>query len=660
MQLDNACGCVHPMFQQLPTKVQEETLALIQQVNEQHLHCEDQEVWIRTHSLITCLFAKCYNEKLQVKTNLADNPVKMDLVDPDLFGKRIHSQMIPLSHAEYSRFFTMIKNQLQDTFHDPLFANPILEALQQHIFIPLSRNAELVQLISKWIYLNVMYLPLGNHLLSAYKEDMEGKSSFAQYVMKDARLQIIPEALSQETLLQVEAFLAIAAQAHAHSYEPPSSTSECPTAVMLSIQAGAGGHTAPTDAMASRLQERGWRVKTIYIDKDLSPECDPFQLLGITFEDGSPMTHALYITRWTMQKHMVEVSEIVSHYVVARKTMTPDLFVNDSGGDLFRKKILPLNPQLLITTLAYHPIWRNLAYRVTGAKTLLVASDVFFHREALYPWYRQHSLAPSLRKIHFTTMTEDIELLTSMGTHHDHYYLKKYPGEPLQSLTPLTRGIKIDSQISVIGAPIHPDVKAITDPLEIYRLRKKWDVPDSAMCVCISRGKLGYNDDLIPALESYRSREKLPLSLVLQVVCGENAPFFERLLAGEYKNLGPNITVLPRPLLSPKDFAELRAISTIDDIKAGGGSTFEGWYLISHGNCSMLLLTPGPELWWENSNCDAMEKWGVGQMVRENTNKIAIVKKVMEKGLPPITYPFPDWKSLFDKTVDSLASEAKK
>lgn len=652
------CDTISPIFLDLPTDKQQEALALILKVNERHLHCDDKEVWPRVHYLITEKFALYHKNKQQKRLNAAVHPVggpgNLALPPASLFGARQASSMIPLSQAAYDSILKDLKGGLETTFHDPMFTNPIVEALQQHIMAPLSNNAELVHLVCQWIQLNVMYLPLGTHLLPAYKEDMAGTSSFAKHVMLHNKLLIIPEALSQKTVLQMSAFLSEAAQAHARSYGPTQPRTEQPTAVMLSCKNGAGGHTAPAQAMAARLKERGWRVETINYDTDLSAECDPFQLLGVTFEDGTPMTHTLYITRWQMQKHNSEVARIVNYYIHARQWLAPDLFVDDSGGDLLRNKILPLNPQVLITTLAYHWTWKTLAYRVTSAKTILAASDVFFHREAYMPWYRQQSIDPRLRQMHFTTMTDDLELLKSMGTSHDRYYTTKYPGHPLHSMLPLCNGMQLDSQISVIGAPIHPAFDAITDAREIARLRQKWGIPEDTMSICISRGKLGYDTDLIPALESYRTTERLPKPVILQVVCGENTPMYERLGAGAYKDLGPNITVKPHPLLDPKDFAELRAISTLDDIKAGGGSTFEGWYLISKGTPSMLLLTPGPKLWWELSNCDAMEKWGVGRTVSEDTNKIAIIKQIMLNGLPSITHRFPDWKPHFDKAVDAL------
>lgn len=353
-------------------------------------------------------------------------------------------------------------------------------------------------------------------------------------------------------------------------------------------------------------------------------------------------------------KKKKNVARIVGYYVQANKILNPDLFKDDSGGDLLRHRILPLNPQLLITTLAYHWIWKTLAYRVTSAKTLLVASDVFFHREAIMPWYRQQDIPHHLRQMHFTAMTDDLLLLKSMANHHDQYYIQKYPNFPVRSMIPLIKGLYLDSQIKVIGAPIHPAFKAITESQEIQRLRSKWKLPDGAMSICISRGKLGYDSDFKPALEEYRTKETFPRPVVLQVVCGENTPFYERLRAGEYGDLGPNITINPHPLLAPGDFAELRAISTFDDIKAGGGSTFEGWYLISEGSQCMLLLTPGPDLWWERSNCDAMEKWGVGKTIIAESRRAEIIKEVMENGLPKISNRFPDWKVPFDEVVDLL------
>jgi hypothetical protein len=651
---------VHPFFAGLPEKVQRETLALIKVVNERHLHCEDSWAWPQAHYLITGLIYRDFTAKVNKRKPLAQIPVQVVVpqqITPDplkVLPTRQYSSMVPLSQKEYNKQLIAVKSQMNATFHDPLFVDPVAEALQQHIMTPLSDNSELVRLLCHWVGLNVIFLPLGTHLLQAFMLDMAGESPFAKYVMVKAKVTLLPEARSQKVLAQMNAFLAEVAQAHSLSCVPTPPRSEQPTAVILSVKNGAGGHTAPAQAMAARLKERGWKVETIHYDTDLSAECDAYQLLGITFEDGTPMTETLYVTRWKMQKQNKEVSRIVGYYVGARKRLAPDLFVDDSGGDLLRHKILPLNPQLLITTLAYHWTWRSLAFRVTGAKTILVASDIFFHQEALCPWYRQQNIECDLRRMHFTTMTDDMELLSGMGVSHDQYFTKKHLGSAIDYLAPFYEGFSLDSQVSVIGAPIHPAFDAITNAKEIKRLRKKWGVPDGAISVCISRGKLGYDIDLIPALDSFRTIEHLPKPVVIHVVCGENTQFYNRLVAGDYKNLGPNITIIPHPLRAPKDFAELRAISILDDIKAGGGSTFEGWYLISKGIESMLLLTPGATLWWEIPNCDAMEKWGIGRTITETVSKIKILQEVILNGLPPITHRFPDWKNPFDKTVDGL------
>lgn len=661
---------VYPGFKSLPEDIQEENLVLIKKVNEQHLHCEDNEVWTKAHYLITKKITEWESKKQQKRLAAAaakanrrkGSPAQQINATPQVNPKpqvAPAQQTKPISHlnqSNYNQLLKSVKRTLSETFKDPIFTNPIIEALQQHILTPLSDHLRLAELLCNWIKLNAMYLPLGSHLLGAYLEDMSGISSFAKGVMMHQNLEPLPEALSQTTIEHMKAFLSEAAQSHCRSYITPEPRGEQLTAIMLSIKNGAGGHTAPTQAMAARLKERGWKVETINYDEHLSAECDPFQLLGITFEDGSPMTEVLYGTRWIMQKHNQDVSRIVKYYIGARVLLAPNLFVNDSGGDLLRKKILPLNPHLLITTLAYHWSWKSLAYRVTGAKTILAASDVFFHSEAVIPWLRQKSIDSRLRQIHFTSITDDIDLLKSIAVHHDSYYINKYPKEPLHSMLPLYKEMSLDDQISVIGAPIHPAFDAITNLKEIKALREKWGVPDGTMSICISRGKLGYETDLIPALEAYWTHENLPQPIILQVVCGENTPFYKRLLAGEYQDLGPNITIKPHLLLKPREFAQLRAIS-LDDIKAGGGSTFEGWYLISKGIPSMLLLTPGKELWWERSNCDAMEKWGIGRTFPEKNSKIEIIEQVMQKGFPSISHPFPDWKPPFDRIVDLLAKE---
>lgn len=649
---------IYAYFKKLPEGEQNRILSLIQKVNEQHLHCEDAPTWTKAHYLITNCFALYFfdkQEKHVAKTQAqVAVPQKNDKDQIVRAPARQFSSMMALNQFDYDLLINGTKKPLEKIFHDTIFTNSILEALQQHILLPLSRNAELAHFLCVWIGQNAMYLPLGTHLLNAYKADMDGTSEFSKYVLKSRKIVILSEAASQETIAQMEAFLAEAAKAHGRRCTPTPQRSAQPTAVMLSVKNGAGGHTAPTQAMAARLKEKGWRVETIHYDTDLLEDFDSLQLLGITFADGTPMTEAAYITRWKMQKQNREVARVVKFYRNARRILDPDLFVDNSGGDLLRNKILPLNPHLIITTLAYHWSWKAIAYRVAGAKTLLVASDVFFHTEALYPWFRQQAIDPKLRQMHFTTMTDDMELLCSYSKHHQDYIANNYPDKSFVGLAPFYKGLRLDSQISVIGAPIHPAFNAITDSSEIMRLRNKWRVPEGAISVCISRGKLGYDSDLIPALESYRTDQMLPQPVVIHVVCGENIVFYNRLVDGEYGNLGPNINIIPYPLLAPPDFAELRAISTLDDIKAGGGSTFEGWYLISKGTKSMLLLTPGPDLFWENSNCDAMEKWGIGRTIAATTSKIEILMQVMKEGLPNITNRFPDWKPLFDKAVEKL------
>lgn len=649
---------IHPLFLKLPEDIQREILVLIIKVNEDHLHNEDGQSWGRVHFLITEFFATNFNaaEKKKDKA-VAVIPADQLVIDDTQGLPKRTAKVISALHAEnFNSLREQIQNNLDGLFHDSLFVAPILQALQNHIFSGLNQHAELINLICRWIQLNSMYLPLGTHLVEAYKADMSGVTHFYQYVMARHGMFLIPEALSEKTIARVTAFLAEAAQANCRTCPPPGPLTDRPTAIMLTCKNGAGGHTAPTQAMASRLKESGWRVEMVYYDTDLKEDADAYRLLGITFADGSPMTEDLFMTRWQMQKQQRKVSDIVRFYVHAKKILEPDLFVDDSGGELLRGKILPLNPQLIVTTSAYHWSWRS-AYRVPTVKTILVASDVFFHREAIFAWNRQKNMPAELRQIYFTTMTDDLELLKGMAQHHDNFFKLKFPGRKLDSMQPFFGGFELDDQIDVIGAPIHPSFNAVTDPQEIQRLRKKWNVPDGAVSVCISRGKLGYDTDLVPALEGYRTQELLPKPVVLHVVCGENRQFYERLCEGSHANLAPNITIIPHPLLKPADFAEIRAISTMDDIKAGGGSTFEGWYLISKGAESLLLLTPGRKLWWERSNCDAMEKWGIGRTVEENSTKIPVLKEILEKGLPKIKYSFPDWKKPFDHLVTKLLTK---
>lgn len=663
----------HPVswiFKELPLKKQTKILELMERVNKLYLHCEDQVIWNRVHMMMTEMLSIHYLKKMTKKRDrnlLVQNHLMNQANQQDIrknLTKRIDTQSKSVSGEGYAILIEHVRQKLRETFHDSLFTDHIVDAFQHHLMNPLKNNHELVQALSVWIIINTTYLPLGAHLLNAYKKDMAGESNFSKYVMPFHQLERYPEALSEKVIMHMTAFLSEAGQAHSRAFGEVSLTNQERTAAIISVKNGAGGHTAPAQAIEKRLIDQGWKVKTIHFDEDFGEEFDAWRSLGITFEDGTPMTHHLFCTRWLMQKHNRKESLVIGKYVRSRSALDPLLFFDDEGGHLLRNMIKPLNPQLIIATCAYHWTWKALACRVSGAKTLLIATDVFFHFTGLNAWYRQQDLPEELRKIHFTSMSDDLQLMKSMADHHDEYhrakYAKKYPGLPIESWMPIFSGLELDSQISVIGAPVHPSFKAITDPQEIERLRNKWKVSKGAMSVCISRGKLGYDSDLAPALERYRTKESLPMPLEIQVVCGENHLFYQKILNGAYKDLGPNITVVAHPLRQPQDFAEIRAISTLDDIKAGGGSTFEGQYLIAQGSKTQLLLTPGPKLWWEKSNCEAMEKWGVGFMVSEKTPIIEIVKKVMKEGIPTSAKPYLDWKPLFDKCVNQLVSPIAK
>lgn len=689
---------IGPLFKQLPLETRKTYLKLIRNVNEQHLHCNDPILWKKVHYIMTQVIAirvnakelkKYSREKKKVaalnpaanpaqaqaavpapvvnqapgQVGLAGNPSKgaqvqnvnqKGVIPPDL--KQIKGEM----HQEnYDKLLKVIKSQFDQNFHDFELTNQLANAVQKYVMSPLVRNRDLVSAICDWISLNRIYLPLGPHLLSVYKKDMAGETLFAKKVMQFYGCSLCSEALSKEAVNQVNAFLSEAAQIFSRSagkLNPPTEN----TAVILCVKNGAGGHTAPAQAMATRLEQLGWKTQFVNYDEHLSQEGDPYHVLGLTFEDGSPMSAARVTQRWTQQKHKKAENMIVNSYIEAMLQLKPDLIKDFSGDDLYRNILIPLNPRLILSTISYHWMWKQ-AYRLPYTKTLLAASDVFFAIEPFNPWYRQLDFPEELRRIHFTAMTDDIELLKSLGKHHYAHWSAKHPNSPIESWIDYFDELKLDPpdaklpQIFPIGAPIHPAFGAVTDPEEIKKLRVKWGVAEGAMCVCISRGRLGYDTDLGPAIESYRTTEVLPRPVEIHVVCGENELFYQKLVQGAYKDLGPNIKVVPHPLLSLKDFAELRAISTLDDIKAGGGSTFEGWYLISQGSQTLLLLTPGPELWWENSNCEAMEKWGVGVLVKPTTNKIDIINNVIRKGLPQIVHRFQDWRPPFDKCVELLA-----
>jgi hypothetical protein len=658
---------IHPYFRELPEDVQQKGLKLINEVNELHLHCDNPELWKKVHLYITLFFAVDYKKKIQKKSainppdrhiNASPKPndaVKTSQKDPKLFRS-------PLNQSAYDHYLQQFVTEIESIFHDPQLTKPVIEALQKHIMTPLASNRELVQKLMGWFIQNALFLPLGVHLFDSYLQDMQGKTVFSNAILPTFDLEADPESLSLQTQSYVKAFLSEVGEANSRTSASYNPDPVHPTAVVLSVKNGAGGHTAPHQAMEARLKERGWRVHTILCDVDMSSKNDPFYLLHTTFADPNQrMTKELFNTLWRLPKQNRDVADIVEYYIRANMVLKPELFEDESGGDLLRKTIIPLKPHVIITTCAYHWSWKALAYRIPHLKVLLAASDVFFHFSAFMPWARQVNFDPNMRHIHFTAMTEDLKLLRSEGDHHDQYFLKKYPDYPLQAWRPAFKHLVLDSQISVIGAPINPAFDITTDEGQIKRLKIKWGIPENCLSICLSRGKLGFTKDFNEALNGYQTQEKLALPVILNVVCGHNEEFYEQLTTKIKQGwvLGPNITVVAHRLLAPKEFAELRSISTIDDIKAGGGSTFEGWYLRSKGLNMMLLLTPGPTLWWENSNCDAMEEWGVGRVSTEKTNKISILKDILQNGLPKVTHLFPDWKAPFDQCMDTLITTWK-
>jgi len=643
---------IHPFFFELPEALQKQKLELIDYVNEKCLHCTANQ-WHWAKFLITQQIAVKHFQNLQKKEASSpslpkQNPKPIDQ-NP---AARLSDSMVAINASSYNKVFESLIKVLNQTYLDPDFTEALIEAAHTHFGI-LKRHAELAIFLLTWVNLNSVYLPLGEHLLPAFDKDRKKESAFYRHIMVAYEVKWISEAQSDQAYQLMKAFLAEAGAANERCLAGQRHQEGPPTAIVLSVKNGAGGHTAPQKAMAARLKERGYKVETINYDTNLDDTHDYFRMLGITFVDGTKMTEHSFSTRWIMQKHNKEISKIVKYYCNSVILQNPSLFKDYSGKDLLLKKIIPLNPKLIVTTMAYHWSWQSIAYRLPYVKTLMVASDVNFHSVALFHWYRQKDLEPSLRNIYFTSMTDDLDLFKSeylAGKEHQ----KKHPENEKVRPEIYFSGLEFDEQITVIGAPINPEFQAVTSEVEIQRLRKKWGLPDDAVSVCISRGKLAYNIDLIPAVEGFRTDRTLSMPLHLHVVCGENISFYNRLCAGEMGNLGPNITVIPHPLLEPKDFAELRAISIIDDIKAGGASTFEGWYLISQGARSKLLLTPGEELWLEYCNCWAMEKWGVGSLAIEGQSKIPFVEETIAQGVPHVKHHFPDWKTPFDSIVKKL------
>jgi hypothetical protein len=666
-------GDLDPLFLRLPQEIQQANLALIDEVNKKHLHCEDLHQLKNSLLRITQGYILWFQEKaLKVVHQRTQSPLatpepvnqpngntpQNPLPSQDSPQKQVtRSENFTISSIHHTLLQMKLSKILEETFCDTQFAKEVAQSFADHIMTPLKDHGILVESIYNWVIQNIMYLPLGENLMLAFDEDANQSSLFSKYVCSWYKAQLIEEAKQDQTKNCVKNFLAKVNQINSQALSklqgivPPNKKS----ALVLSVKNGAGGHTAPHLAMKHHLETLGWDVAILNYDEDFSKDDDPFFNLGMTFEDGSPMTSTTISTKWKMQKQQKEKRRIVSFYCNANVNQTG--FKEKNVGLDLLKKVIAIRPELIITTLAYHWCWKSLAYRQGFAKTFLVASDVFFHREATYPWYRQKSFRDSLRRLYFSSMTDDPELL-DMGKLHDRYYEKKMKGQPFHALRPLFEGLKKDDQIFMIGAPIHPAFQAITDPNKIMDLKKKWGVQDGEMCICLSRGKLGYNSDLEPALESYRTKEVLPNPVVIMVVCGENEAFYQRLKGGDFQNLGPNIRIQPYPLMKPQDFAEIRAICSFDDIKAGGASTFEGWYLISSGSQAKLLLTPGPDLWWENGNCLAMERWNVGAMVEENNTKIPIIKKWMQPHPMQMVSKFPDWKALFENAIFKITQEA--
>jgi hypothetical protein len=711
-KVNNKIYRCHPSFLALPDEVKEKNIQFFERVNAIHLHCELEKNWEQSLFYITHKYGEWFVKKLKkfalhsysssnsltsavdaakISTpapplDAANSPATpVDAANPATTPANIAKPVITLADAakittpvhqvdatnsplktkveirklrklmtfEILLLTRQLIRCLSELYSNSLIATQVSNIAQKEIVEAYKNDAALVNLLLHWIRLNAMYLPLGEHLLKQYKKDMKKNSPFHNHVLIWENAIPLEEALRKDTVLSMEKFLKKAASILHEDLEKvkrevTQEKSNQPRVLMLSLKNGAGGHIAPHDAMAQYLAiQLGYNVKTIRYDTDISGN-DLIKQLGITFENNEPMDTHLYKTRWHMQKQKKEESRILKWYIESRQTKSHAF---DWGQDLL-KQAVSFNPHLIITTCAYHWCWKSLAFRLASAKTILVASDVFFHREALMVWYRQQTLDVRLRRVFFTTMTNDLELLKSFSTHHDNYFQKKSPSGKITSLKPLTDGFTIDEQVTVIGAPTRDSFSAVTDVNELKEIRLKWGVENGAFVVVISRGQLGYTEDFIPALKAYETDEKLARPVELHVVCGENDVFYNQLQ--NVKNPGPNIKIVPHKKLSPPDFAALRAIAELDDIKAGGASTFEGWKLISSGALSNMVLVAGEELFWERSNIDAMVKWNVGFEAKNGESKIPILKNLMKNRPQPILNRYPDWKAPFKNVVENL------
>lgn len=612
------------IFRQPFVKVNEETL---EECNRTYLHCNDPAIWKRVSSAV-----------LESLLGLTSSFKDVEEIQ--------------------SRHIAQLKAALEETFLDPNFTDQILSAFQTHIGLPFEDDPALVKALGIWVFENILYLSKGEHLMRAFEEDMEGASGFSEKILhlSERGYRKHPDGASERVSISMRNFLRNVREANERFMHDFPKEVNAETAVVLSVKNGPGGHIGPHKAMAARLEERNFKVITIHYDTDLDAGNDPFKVLGLTFENGEPMTEEQLKTQWVEKGKNLEVVKIINCYVASMKSMYPQLFRARSGVHLLTS-LKKINPALIVTTMAYHWTWRS-AYRLPAAKTFLVASDVFFHYFGLQVWYRQPELARKHQQIHFGVMTSDLQLLRDYGRVHDEFWIGKYPDGEHDLFVPKFNGFVLDNQVSVVGAPINPTIKAITEEEELARLRQKWNIPEGSVSVCISRGKIGESQELEEAIESYRTQEHFPKPVVLLVVCALNESFFNRINAGEFNNLGPNVTVRALPLLTPGDFGEVRSISTADDIKAGGGSTFEGWYLISKGVKSVLFLTAGAtavaELWWEKVNCAAMQKWGVGQVFVPKQSKVSILTSVIENGPRTITNKFPRWEEPFDNAVRTI------
>lgn len=664
----NKTNAICESFLKLPKQKQEKYLQLLEKVRVLYLHCEKDRDWEFIHYNCTQKIANRFHKKASKKLVGNDlkttTPIQVNATQEQKNDSTGGNKC--LSSESYCQMMSIFQNQLQKLHHDPDYIEAIIKAFQDKIVEPLKLNVDIINVIFHWVSNNSCYLPLGKHLLEVFKKDMLCQTENSKFV----KTPLCPEAISKEVIQKMSGFLEEAAKANsitATDLKPPRPEDQ-KTAIMLTVKDGAGGHTAPAIAITNRLRERGWRVEVICYDKDLEPEGDPFVLAGVTFEDGQPMTRNLYTTRWKMQKRHLKEGKIVSSYVEIKFILLKHIFKNRDAKILL-DRILPLKPSLIFSTISYDWMWQTLAYRIPYAKTIAVSSDVFFAVQFLPIWHRQQDLPESLRQIHFTVMTDEVDLLNSAGKHHDNYYKKKHPDRLMEQWNPRFENLKFDSQMTMIGAPTHAAFNAKTDSFELERLRTKWGMREGEFGVCISRGRLGYTSDLKPAIESYRTNKKLSQNMVIHVVCGENTFFYEQLKSndpslnlkrGEYGDLilGPNIRIIPHPLRTLEDFGEIRSFCQIDDIKGGGASSIEGWLIRFKSNQGLLFVTPGPDLYWENTNCEALERWGVAKWIKdEKTNKIETIEDIMLNGLPKNVKPFVDWVPLFDKLVDKFASK---